>query len=260
MSVVMTESSLAGRWRRRLLRLAVLTGIALCLTPVFAAAASPNVTAGVATVVNPQTGNPLRSGGSATKFAFQLPPGARCPGDTQHDDYLLFSYAIPVSMNPASLTYVDGYPATGLNLVDTNGDPWIEKPTAVGTGSVAVASTFDWSTYDHAPNYLDPGQTYNVGISCSPYAVGSALPPKPGAGTQPRFRTVAYWNSQFHFLPSTTDPGGFTWQVVSNPAASTSSSSTGLYVAIGVLAAVAALAAGVAVLFWRRRPVQPADA
>jgi hypothetical protein len=239
----------------------MLTGIALSLTSALPAAADADATAGVATIVNPQTGNPLRSGGSATKFAVALPPGARCPGDTEHDGYLLYSYVIPASMSPASLTYVDGYPATGVDLIDSSGDPWVQKATGVGNGFVAVGSTFAWSTYDHAPTDLRPGQTYNVGISCSPAAPGTALPPQPGAGSQPRFKTVAYWNAMFHFVPNRTDPGGFSWTVVSSPAGSTSasSSSTGLYIAIGVLAVIAALAAAMAVRFWRRRPVHPAE-
>jgi hypothetical protein len=261
MSTVMTAHSSAQRWRGRFWRLVLLIGIAFSLNAAMTAAADADASAGVATVVDPQTGNPLGSGGSATKFALQLPPGARCPGDTQHADYLLYSYVIPASMSPASLTYVDGTPATGVTLVDSDGDPWVQKATGVGSGSVEVGSIFDWSTYDHASNSLDPGQIYNVGISCSPGAPGTALPVQAGAaGTQPRFKTVTYWNAKFHFLTSRTDPGGFTWVVVSSPAASTSSSSTGLYIAIGLLAVIAALAAAVAVRFWRRRPVQPADA
>jgi len=227
----------------RLTLLAVLAGVSTVVFAIPGAFATQDATAGIATVVDPRTGNPLNSGGSATLFALQLPPGAACAGDSAHKGYLLYSYVLSSTVNPATLTYKDGYPATGVDLIDQYGDPWVTKFTAVDTGAVSVGSIFKWSLYGHDTAAIKPGNSYNIGISCSQ-----------------NFKTASYWNVGMRFLPSATDPAGFTWAVVAPVRGGHPSSSAGLDVVIGVLAGIAVVAAGAAVLLRRGRDRHPQSA
>jgi hypothetical protein len=171
----------------------------------------------------------------------QVPSSAKCPGDTEHHGYLVFSYVAKVSTDPSVIRYVDSYPDTGLDLVDIYGQPYITQATGADTASVNIKDIFDWSRYDNQPTYISPGATYNVGIACV-------------LGRDP----VRYWNTQFTFAASSSDPGGFTWTVAQASPSSRSHSLNPVTAAIIAAAVVAAAWIAVKAVLRRRRASSPA--
>jgi hypothetical protein len=173
-------------------------GVALAVlttTVIGTAAAAAAVHSGTSSVVAPD-GTPLQSGGSATAFTLRLPENAACPGDSEHHGYLVYGYVAPSNADPGTLTFPGGYPSSGLDLITVHGEPFKTRATAVLTGSILQPPGFVWSRYDHHSDVLPPG-TYDVGIACA-FQYG---------------HVASYWNTKVTILASSTDPGGFTWQV-----------------------------------------------
>jgi hypothetical protein len=159
-----------------------------------ALAASDN---GRMTITGQDGTSSLNGGASASVFSVSLPADAKCPGDTAHKGYLVDSYVVPVGTDLNSLTFVGGYPNVGVDLITTEGVPWVANYTQPFSATMPLPfPAFSWSRYDHETKYLPMG-TYNVGIACA----------------DEHNRIVSYWNTQVRFTASSTDPGGFTWAV-----------------------------------------------
>jgi hypothetical protein len=225
----MTEKppwSKAARW------LLITLGAALVAlwAPLPAGALEP---AGKPLVITP-SGQGLASGGSATPFTLRLPSGARCPGDTYHHGYLIFSYVVPTTLDPSSLTFPSNFPRSGVDLITVVGVPFVTQATDPYAATIATLPDFSWSRYDHDTAELPLG-TYNVGIACA-HGLG---------------RVERYWNVKFDFASSATDPGGFTWRVPDASASPTHSGTNYLiwtFLGLGWL-----LVLGSALMFGFRR-------
>jgi hypothetical protein len=198
------------------------------------ATASAATDAGVVQVVSPANGAAVNAGGSATLFTFKLPAGATCPGDTEHQGYLLFGYTVPVAVNPQQVTFGGGEASIGAALIDAGGTPYVAVATGVNSGAVVQPPAFVWSRYDHHPEVL-PAGTYNVGLAC---VLDN--------------RVVTYWNTPITFVASSTDPGGFTWKVA-DPVPISSHGSSAPVLAIVAVTAGVVLAVGLAWGIRRRR-------
>jgi hypothetical protein len=188
----MTEKSLWSRAARWVLVTVGATVVALSV----ALPAGALEAAGVPVVIAP-SGQVLDSGGSATPFTLRLPSGAKCPGDTYHHGYLVFSYVVPTTIDPSGLTFPGDFPRSGVDLITVSGVPFVTQATDPYAATIVSLPDFSWSRYDHDSADLPPGP-YNVGIACAH-----------GLGTVER-----YWNVKFDFAPSARDPGGFTWRVL----------------------------------------------
>jgi hypothetical protein len=171
----------------------------------------------------PNGGQPLTSGGSATAFALLPPSGAACTGDTAMDGYRVQTYMVPASVDPASLTFNSSGPlpfGSGASLrvplysaIGTAA--YVNKTTAVTTGLITNIPTFSfgWVEPSSQPGYVPPG-TYNIGFACT---VGAA------SATQ----LDKYWNIQIAIADSAGDvPSKLTWSIPQTQATTSSSSTT----------------------------------
>jgi hypothetical protein len=200
------------------------------------ATAGAGVVAGSEAITRPGTVTLLNSGGSGTPYGVVLPSGAGCPGDTAHHGYHLFSYLLPKDVPLVSVSFKTGKPNKGLGYI-AYGMYYGAVNTAEGTGLVVgLPPEFTWTRW--TPKELFPqGQksaTWEGGIAC--------------ANTD---GVVAnYWNSQIVFSASTSDPRGFTWRVVAQPALGPSHN--WLWIGVTLIVLSVALAA-LAVFLSRRR-------
>ena len=197
--------------------------------------------AGPARIVN-QQGAPIGSGGSRTVFGLQLPIDAACPGDTMHQQWLVSSFAIPESMDPARLSFPYNYPSTGIDLITTDGVPYITQATGPFTGAVVTPPLFSWSRYDHDTEDLPPGP-YIVGIAC----------------VRAHLTIARYWAARVSFVTSASDPGGFTWRVTDPSRNASGGLSGGLLVLLVVLLGLLGSIAGWVVLSRRHRGASSPD-
>jgi hypothetical protein len=200
-----------------------------------AASAAPATRA--AEILRPNGSARLKTGGSGTPFAFALPQGAACPGDTAHKFFLLDSYVLPATTNPGTVSFRGGVPKQGTDLVAVDGEPYEAVNTAENTGAIPGLPTFSWAAYAHHLNILG-AKTFNFGIMCAN---------RYGAAT-------TYWNAEVAFTASSTDPGGFTWTVIGVPKAT--SGGTSVATVAGVAIGVAAVGGVLALVWSRRRPAR----
>jgi hypothetical protein len=170
---------------------------ALCL---FTNSAFAGAFAGAATVTAPDTVTKLTQGGSQTQWTLVLPQGASCSKDTATGNYHVFSFVVPKSVDPSTLTFSSTGPSQGFPLVDQFGNPYIAANTAIGTGAVPQSPTFTWNAFSidgrNATAVLAAG-TYFVGIACATQA-----------GVEDKF-----WSQAETFSASASDPNGETWAV-----------------------------------------------
>jgi hypothetical protein len=180
------------------------------------AAMAAGVNSGTATPTNPSNNTAILSGGQATNWTLVLPSGAACSGDTANGGYHVFSYIVPGSVDPGSLTFSANGPSQGFPLFDTTAAPYTAKNTAVTTGQVINIPTFDYVQFDST---VLPAGDYNVGIACANSS---------GQGDK-------FWNISETFTSSNTDPNWWTAHPTTVPAGG-----NGLMVPVGVagLAAV----------------------
>jgi len=186
------------------------------------------VTAGAAEITQPGQATPLRAGGSATPFGIALPPGARCPGDSAHRGYHVFSFLVPAGTSPATVRFTDiptrglGYFAGGvyvgaLNTAEFTGQV-VELPTGLSLARLTPTQLLPRGA---------PRATWEGGIACAD-ATG----------------TVSnYWDTTLVFTARRADPGGFTWSVT-GAGAVISPGSAVPWVPVGLLVVAVALAAG----------------
>jgi hypothetical protein len=202
--------------------------------PVTAGAA----TAGTATIVQPNSLEPLDAGGSGTAYGVSLPSNASCPGDTAHDGYHVYSYLIPAGHTPAEVSFKTGVPSRWYGYI-SYGDYYGAVNTAEDTGQVITPPLFSWTRYT---SYL--GDLFPDGVRHATWDGGIACADTDGVVTN-------YWNTQIVFTRTSADPGGFTWRVVAAPPAT--SDNTGLILGVCLLVAAALLGALVVVASRRRR-------
>jgi len=186
-------------------------------------ASAAGTNAGNATVTDPQTNQPLTSGGSSTSFTLKLPAGAACTGDSATGQYKVQSYMVPSNVDPGSLQFGSTGPqptAFGANfkepLYDTNGTAYVNGQTANATtpggpGPIINIPTFNFAVY--SPGNI-PAGIYNVGIACT---LG------PASTTQ----EDKYWNVQLTFTTDQNDsPAQIHWTVTPTATTSTTGAAT----------------------------------
>jgi hypothetical protein len=198
--------------------------------------ASATVTAGVAAITEPGSLTKLNSGGSNTVFGVQLPAGASCPGDTAHHGYRVDSYLVPAGVSLTTVNFKTGLPDRGSGYV-AYGKYYGAINTALGSGLIVGLPPQLTMNRLTTKELFPAGQksvTWNGGIACTTAA---------GVVTN-------YWNSRFVFTATASDPNGFTWKVLAQPALAPSHS----YVWIGVgLIVLSILLAVFAVFLSQRR-------
>jgi hypothetical protein len=208
-------------------------GLWLVGAPVTAGAA----TAGTAEITLPGQTTPLKSGGSATSYGVALPAGASCPGDTAHDGYHVYSYLVPEGVSPTAVSFKTGDPSRWYGFV-AYGDYYGAVNTAEGTGQIqTLPDQFTWSRFSSFMSDLFPHgartATWEAGIACADTH---------GVVTN-------YWNTEVAFTRTASDPGGFTWRVLTPPPAAGDTS-----LIIGVVLVVLAVGfAALAVVLARRQ-------
>jgi hypothetical protein len=125
-------------------------------------AAAPGTPPVAAATMTPPTGT------SSTSFTVLPPSAATCPGDAVAG-YRLNSFIVPITKDPATLTYdVNGPTTNGSDniypLVSTTGSPFaMATSLGVGNGLITGIPTFNWSAFVGAL----PAGDYVVGIACT---------------------------------------------------------------------------------------------
>ena len=195
----------SGRSRRTIWIWFAPTFLALVSTVIVGTAAW-GVTGGTARISKPDGVTPRNVGGSRTAFALLLPSGARCPGDTAHKGYRLWSYLVQKGTNLNTISFHGMYPAPGLGFV-ASGLYVGGYNLALNTGEVLQLPTnidfADFKVSDLLPTGMTSA-TWEGGLACS-NAVGAM---------------ARYWNVELTFATNQSDPNGFTWAVthpVSHP-------------------------------------------
>jgi hypothetical protein len=211
----------------------VLTSVVVGLAP---AAFATGTRAGDAVPTNPGTDAPVTSGGSSTAWTLKLPSGAACSGDSATHAYHVYSYIVPASVDPGTLTFnASSGPSTGNPLVDSTGTAYLAANTAQTTGQIIQIPTFNFNLFATTDQggtklVLPPGD-YKAGLACA-----TTL----GQGDK-------YWSNLFTFTANSSDPNGEVWT-----SKATAASSGGANLALPIGIAVIAVA-GYFVVRRRRR-------
>lgn len=213
-------------------RLLLLTG-ALAALLLAAAPAGAFPASGRAAVTAPDEATPLGHGGSSTLFSVVVPTSAHCAGDSARDGYRLFSFLVPHGQSPRQVSFLTTVPSKWYGLYTeteyyaANLDP--------GTGQLMTPPS------DLTFARLSAALLIPEGASSATWDGGYAC-------VDEHFHVQNYWSAGFRFTRSTTDPRGFTWDVV-DPAPPPSSG--GSYW-LGVLPFAVAAALVVAAVLLRR--------
>src|SRR5262249_44177329 len=154
---------------------AIAIGALVCVSAVvgLAPAAFANGTrAGDAVPVNPGNNAPVTSGGSSTAWTLKLPSGAACSGDSATHAFHVYSFIVPASVDPGTLTFnASTGPSTGNPLVDSSGTAYLATNTAQTTGQVIQIPPFDFklfATTDQGGTKLAlPPGDYKAGLACA---------------------------------------------------------------------------------------------
>ena len=174
------------------------------------AAASPGranaAAAGTLTVVkgvNPGAGGLLTSGGSATVFALQTPPGAACAGDGTAG-YRVQTFLVSASVNVDTMKFDAGGPSpssTGATVrvpLFSSGNPVVDVNPALTTGAIPNMGTFDFAINGFSST-LVPNGSYRMGFACTQDTAAGKVLDK-------------YWTVAITITASAADtPSGFTW-------------------------------------------------
>lgn len=186
-------------------------------------------------VTQPDQTTSLNSGGSGTLFSVVPPAGARCPGDSEHGGYFVFSYLVPKGVDPRSVSFVRIAPSRGFGF-RTPSHYYGGVTTEPNTGRLQQAPpNFLWARLS-AGQLIPDGQdraTWEGGLACENAATASV---------------TSTWNFEIVFHRDASDPRGFSW-TVANPATS-SAGGFGLFVG-GLLGAL--VVGGSAFYTWSRR-------
>lgn len=216
------------------IRLTALAGLALsaCMLatslvtpesdPAFAALTSSGEVTISVPPADANGGQPLTSGGSATRLAILPPQNAACPGDSATDGYRVQTYVVPANVDPSTLSFDNVGPTPyGLGaefrqpLYTPTGDGYVNASTATTpVGMLTDIPIFSFEIYTpDGPSLLPPG-TYNLGFACTKGPVGPT-------------QVTRFWNMQVTFIADPNDkPAGLTWEVVVGTPAEESSTSS----------------------------------
>jgi hypothetical protein len=203
-------------------------------------AASASAAEGSAAITQLNLTTPLDSGGSSTEYGVELPSGAKCPGDSAHDGYRVYTYLIPKGVSLTSLSLKGELPFRGTAAYPYYG--YVADGTYYGgvdtdefTGQIStLPSAFTWSR-------LTPSDLFAHGVKSAVWEGGIACATADGTVTN-------YWNSEIEFTASSSDPGGFTWTVLHRPA---SSIDLAKWISVGLI--ILAIGFGANALVLRRR-------
>jgi hypothetical protein len=233
---------LIGARRALFVAAVAVMGLAMVLGPSAAEAAVP---AGTAEITQAGLTTPLDSGGSATDFSVTLPQGAKCPGDTAHDGYHVFSYLVPRRVSPTQVSFKGIVPSKYFGFIALGEYYFGAADTAPFTDLVVnIPAFFVFSRFT-------PAQLFTAGAKRSSWDGGIACVDVKGHVTN-------YWSTSFVFTASSSDPGGFTW-AVANPGRDAVTPSNGFPTwLLLVLVGVTLVAAGF--VFWlgqRSSPRRP---
>lgn len=193
-------------------------------------------------VVVSATGEQLESGNSATPFSLRLPDDAACPGSSEFEGWLVNSYMVHASTEPADVAY-DGL---GPTPPDAGNDRFRQPLFAEDTARFVSAATAS------VEREGTPGRV--VGIPMFSLAVYTAQDLRPGRyhlgiACTLRNEVGRVWDAEVVVSESSTDePGGFTWEVASSGAAGEAGAGTTPLVPLGGVAVLASV-----VLLVRRR-------
>jgi hypothetical protein len=192
----------------------IAVGLGVLAVPAWAVARS--------TIEISQAGNPtlLGGGGSQTNFGLRLPDGARCAGDSAHQGYREWSYLVPKGTDLSTISFVGPLPQPGLGF-DAAGEFFGPAFTEPITGAVRLAPAFSFARWT-AADLLPRGATTSVwegGIACS----------------TPKGTMSSYWNAEFVFTATASDPLGFSWTVRQPVHHSSSGSQTWAKVLVAVV-------------------------
>ena len=189
-------------WQRRAAAVMVIAGaFALALG---SGANAAGLLVGKVLIVNPDTGAPLNSGGSKTFFQMDV-HGAfgKCPGDTAHGEYLVYTYFVPKGVDPGSVSYTI-VPQGHLGMIAS--EAYVGAlDTIKNTAAVPpLPGNFVFSRW--TPSDLFPAgsssATWEAGVACVKFG-----------------RTIRYWNVEIGFTASKSDPGGFVWHLTHHESA-----------------------------------------
>lgn len=206
---------------------------------------------GEATIVSEKR-EALPDGDGNTVFGLRLPSGASCPGDSEHDQWRVQTFIVPVDVDPGALTY-DSVGPVGEGLyalygIDTN--PQVHGLTAPNGGSGLpglIVGLRSMSFEVFPPGTLVEG-TYRIGVVCTYFR-----------------ETASYWEAAIEVTRDPENkPAEISWRAVSSPespteAAESEPTSAGSGSRAGVLVAAAGVAVFAAAYLARRSRRQPQD-
>ncbi len=219
------------------------------------------VAAGRAEIVAPD-GATLSGGGSTTAFRVELPKGAACKGDSANAGYRVQGYVVPVSVDPATVTFdasgpvpAEGqfratlYEATPSQHDFVNGLTAIAEPLGGPGPIVQPIPAFSFAAFDPKLGFAFVPGTYNVGVACT-------LGP-PSATQQDR-----HWNAVMTIAADTSDPGPakLHWTTATAARGATGAgngSSSGRRTPMAVLVVAVFVCLGIAAAGLRRRATSP---
>jgi hypothetical protein len=223
----------------------VSVAVGLWLPVLLTGAAAADATAGAAAITEPGQDVALDSGGSATHYGVSLPDGARCPGDTEHDEYHVFTFLFPHGLAPSDVSFKsgvpDGFGTQGRLGLFADGEYVGALDTAPTTGQVdRLPDAYSWTR-------LTPKVLFTGGGATSAWDAGIVCANRNGVVTN-------YWDTEIVFRASPSDPGGFTWSV---PKSAQVAVADGHSFPIGIVLVIAAVVLGtVALVMGRRRRLE----
>jgi hypothetical protein len=227
-----TVESTGTHPRAALLTAVFLLGLVTAvLTPTMAGA---DQVAGTAVITHPFGSSPLDAGGSATEYGVALPSGAKCPGDTAHKGYRVYSYLVPKGVSLETVGFTGAFPQKYYGYV-AEGSFYGATNTDEDSGLIpTLPPEFTFAR-------LTPSELFANGEKSAVWDGGFACATEQGQVTN-------YWNSDIQFIASSSDPGGFTWRVLHPPSGSID---LGLWISVALI--VVAVGSGTVALVLSRR-------
>ncbi len=203
-----------------------LAGAAVVALTIAAPVGAIDAPAGVMQLVAPN-GTSLASGSAATSFAVQLPAGARCPGDTADDFFLVDSYLVPQGTSPAAVSFRGGVPSRGFGFIN-DGAYFGAVNTARNTGEIVTLPTdANWTR-------LTPANLFPNGQPSAVWEAGIVCADRNG-------QVAAYWNREVTFHRAAGN-SGFTFDIAGAKPTSTSHSTRNFVLGVAIGAVVLAIA------------------